>query len=169
MSQQGSTSVADSQTQGFFRKNLVSIFCQVTSLAAAPRAGDVGYPKCACGSAERPEPGGAGLLGQPRSGNPSSVCERELLARVQVQAVHAGKWSAHAAAPVAHVHLRKSVQSPPSRAGSLVSSLICPGLLFPAGTSGESAACSEPIQAGRGPDLSSALFCGCSCLSLLGE
>lgn len=161
MSQQGSTSVADSQTQGFFRKNLVSIFCQVTSLAAAPRAGDVGYPKCACG--------GAGLLGQPRSGNPWSVCvERELLARAQVQAVHAGKRSAHAAMPVAHVHL-KSVQSPPSQAGSLPSSLISPGLLSAAGTAGQSAACAEPIQAGRGPDLSSALLCGCSCLSLLGE
>lgn len=169
MSQQGSTSVADSQTQGFFRKNLVSIFCQVTSLAAAPRAGDVGYPKCACGGAERPEPGGAGLLGQPRSGNPWSVCvERELLARAQVQAVHAGKRSAHAAMPVAHVHL-KSVQSPPSQAGSLLSSLISPGLLLAAGTAGQSAACAEPIQAGRGPDLSSALLCGCSCLSLLGE
>lgn len=161
MSQQGSTSVADSQTQGFFRKNLVSIFCQVTSLAAAPRAGDVGYPKCACG--------GAGLLGQPRSGNPWSVCvERELLARAQVQAVHAGKRPAHAAVPVAHVHL-KSVQSPPSQAGSLPSSLISPGLLLAAGTAGQSAACAEPIQAGRGPDLSSALLCGCSCLSLLGE
>lgn len=161
MSQQGSTSVADSQTQGFFRKNLVSIFCQVTSLAAAPRAGDVGYPKCACG--------GAGLLGQPRSGNLWSVCvERELLARAQVQAVHAGKRPAHAAVPVAHVHL-KSVQSPPSQAGSLPSSLISPGLLLAAGTAGQSAACAEPIQAGRGPDLSSALLCGCSCLSLLGE
>lgn len=161
MSQQGSTSVADSQTQGFFRKNLVSIFCQVTSLAAAPRAGDVGYPKCACG--------GAGLLGQPCSGNPWSVCvERELLARAQVQAVHAGKRSAHAAVPAAHVHL-KAVQSPPSQAGSLLSSLISPGLLLAAGTAGQSAACAEPIQAGRGPDLSSALLCGCSCLSLLGE
>lgn len=169
MSQQGSPSVADSQTRGFFRKNLVSIFCQVTSLAAAPRAGGVGYPKCACGSAERPEHGGAGLVGQPRSGSPSSVRERELLARGRVQAVHAGKRSARAAVPGAHVRLGKSVQPPPSPAGSLGSSLIRPGLLFPAGTAGESAACSEPIRAGRGPDLSSALFCGCSCLSLLGE